>query len=197
MSRRSESEDVSHQRRSKKMKLEKTESSSSSEGFGERQIYYTTSDSSEAELYDRKKKYRPYEEISGEFKKIKPPNFNGETEKGEEAESQLYGMKKYFHIYNYSNQLNERMEIYNLSGKADIWWQDLKRVKGIKEKEVNWSTFKRYFKKKFLSEQYQEERAKEFYELKLGSMTMKDLNNKFLSLLRYVPYLVDEKLKVQ
>ena len=28
-------------------------------------------------------------------------------------------------------------------------------------------------------------------------MTMKDLNNKFLSLFRYVPYLVDEKPKVQ
>ena len=34
-SRRSESEDVSHQRKSKKMKLAKTESSSSSEGFSE------------------------------------------------------------------------------------------------------------------------------------------------------------------
>ena len=76
------------------MKLEKTESSSSSEGFGERQSYHTTSDSSKAELYNRKKKYRPYEEISGEFKKIKPPTFNGETEKGEEAESWLSGMRK-------------------------------------------------------------------------------------------------------
>ena len=93
-------------------------------------------------------------------------------------------MKKYFHIYKYSNQLKARIDIYNLSGMANIWWQDLKRVKGIKEKNVNWSTFKRYFKKKFLSEQYYEERAKEFYELKLGSRTMKDLNNKFLSLLR-------------
>src|SRR5713226_9788567 len=89
------------------------------------------------------------------------------------------------------------MDIYNLFEKADIWWKDLKRVKGIKEKEVNWSTFKRYFKKKFLSEQYYEERAEEFYELKLGSMTMKDLNSNFLSLLIYVPYLVDEKPKVQ
>ena len=52
-----------------------------------------------------------------------------------------------------------------------------------------------YFKKKFLCKEYYEERAKEFYELKLGSMTMKDLNSKFLSLLRYVPYLVDENLK--
>ena len=113
-------------------------------------------------MYDRKKKYRPYEEISGEFKKIKPPTFNGETEKGEEAESWLSGMRKYFHIYNFSNQLKERMAIYNLSGKTDIWWQDLKRFKGIRKKEFNWSTFKRYFKNKFLSEQYYEERAKNF-----------------------------------
>ena len=89
------------------------------------------------------------------------------------------------------------MATYNLSRKADIWWQDLKRVKGIKEKEANWSTFKWYFKNKLLSEQYYKERAKEFYELKLGSMKMNDLNNKFLSLLRYVPHLVDEKQKLQ
>ena len=160
-------------------------------------IFHSTSDSSDDNHYTKKRKYKPYEEISGEFKKIKPPTFNGETEKGEEAESWLSGMKKYFHIYNYSNQLKARMAIYNLSGKADIWWQDLKRVKGIREKNVNQSTFKKYFKNKFLSKQYYQERAKKFYELKLGSMTMKDLNNKFLSLLRYVPYLVDEKPKVQ
>ena len=85
------------------MNLAKTESSSSSDGFGERQSYHTTSDSSENDLYDRKKKYKPYEEISREFKKIKPPTFNEETEKGEEAKSWLSGMKKYFQIYNYSN----------------------------------------------------------------------------------------------
>ena len=77
-------------------------------------------------------------------------------------------MKKYFQIYNYSNQLKARMAIYNISGEANIWWKYLKRVKGIKEKNINWSTFKKYFKKKLLSEQYYEEREKEFYELKLG-----------------------------
>ena len=35
----------------------------------------------------RKNKYRSYEEIFGEFKKIKPLMFNGEIEKGEEAEA--------------------------------------------------------------------------------------------------------------
>ena len=53
---RSESEEASHQKGSKKMKLAKLESNSSSEGFMEQQRYYTTSDSSEAELYNQKKK---------------------------------------------------------------------------------------------------------------------------------------------
>ena len=33
----------------------------------------------------KKKKYKHYEYISREFEKIKPPMFNGEIEKGEEA----------------------------------------------------------------------------------------------------------------
>ena len=36
---------------------------------------------------------------------------------------------------------------------------------------------------KFLSKQYYEERAKEFYEHRLGSMTMKELSSKVLILL--------------
>ena len=78
--------------------------------------------------------------------------FNGEVEKGEEAEAWLSGMKKYFHIYNYSNKLKARMAIYNLTRKADILWQDLKRVKNLKEKCVTWQTFKSYFKRKFFFE---------------------------------------------
>ena len=47
---------------------------------------------------------------------------NGELEKGEEVEAWLLGTKKYFQIYNYSGRLKARMTIYNLTGKADIWW---------------------------------------------------------------------------
>ena len=34
--------------------------------------------------------------------------FNREIEKGEEAEAWLSGKKKYFQIYNYSNDLKEK-----------------------------------------------------------------------------------------
>ena len=48
-----------------------------------------------------------------------------------------------------------------------------------------------------MSGHYYEERDKEFYDLNLGSMSMKELSSKFLSLLRYVPYIIDEKPKIQ
>jgi hypothetical protein len=98
----------------------------------------------------------------GEFKKIKPPIFNGEIETREEGEAWLFGMKKYFQIYNYSSELKARMVIYNLTEKAYIWWKDIKRVKNIKERKITWKTFKRYFNKQYLSEQYYESKAKEF-----------------------------------
>ena len=67
---------------------------------------------------------------------IKPPMFNREVEKSEEAEGWLSGMKNYFQIYNYSDRLKYRMGIYNLTRKANIWWIDIKRVKNLKEKYV-------------------------------------------------------------
>ena len=88
--------------------------------------------------------------------------FNWEIEKGEEVEAWLSGVKKYFQVYNYSDELKAKMAIYNLTGKADIWWQDIQKVKGIKERYVTWKTFKKLFKGKYLSEQYYEEKAKEF-----------------------------------
>jgi hypothetical protein len=111
--------------------------------------------------------------------------------------NKLLDIKKYFHIYNYSSNMKVRMAIYNLKGKASIWWQDLKLAKGLKENKMEWTDFKKYFKKQYLSESYYERKTKEFYELKLGHMSMEDLITKFLELLRFVPYIKDEKVKVQ
>ena len=69
-------------------------------GDSHKQNYQYTSDSREDSHHTRKRKFKPYEEISGELKKIKPPTFNGETEKGEDVESWMSGMKKYFQICN-------------------------------------------------------------------------------------------------
>ena len=62
--------------------------------------------------------------------------FNGELENKEEVEAWLSGMKKQFKTYNYSNKLKSKMPIYNFNRKEDIWWKDIKKVKGIKERYV-------------------------------------------------------------
>ena len=75
------SDNTSYQHKSKKSKHSKIESSSSFEinNNSYRKKHEYSSDSSESNYRSRKKKYKPYEEISGEFKNIKPPTFNGET----------------------------------------------------------------------------------------------------------------------
>ncbi|MCZ2221966.1 retrotransposon gag domain-containing protein, partial [Corynebacterium pilbarense] len=73
----------------------------------------------------------------------------------------------------------------------------LKLAKGLKEKELEWSDFKKCFKKQYLSESYYERNTNEFYELLLGQMIMEDLINKFPELLRFVPYIQEDKVKIQ
>ena len=72
--------------------------------------------------------------------------FNEKIKKGEEPKAWFFGMKNYFQIHNYSDELKAKMAIYNLSGKVDIWWQDIKKVKGIKQRYVTWKTFKNFLK---------------------------------------------------
>jgi hypothetical protein len=86
---------------------------------------------------------------------------------------------------------------FNLNGKDSIWWEDLKNMKGVHEEDLSWKQFEKYFRKKYFSERYFDEKAKEFYELKLGQLTIEEYVNKFLDLLRYVPYIKAEKVKEQ
>ena len=93
--------------------------------------------------------------------------------------------------------LKARITIFNLNGKASIWWEDLKNVKGVREEDLSSKQFEKYFWKKYLSEKYFDEKTKEFYEIKLGQLTIEEYVNKFLDLLRYVHYRKAEKAKVQ
>jgi hypothetical protein len=93
--------------------------------------------------------------------------------------------------------MKARVATFNLNGKASIWWEGLKNMKGVHEKDLSWERFEKYFLKKYLSEKYFDEKTKEFYELKLGQLTIEEYVNKFLDLLSYVPYIKAEKAKVQ
>jgi hypothetical protein len=65
------------------------------------------------------------DELKGEMNKIKPPTFDGEHQKEEDAETWWLGMRKYFQLQNYSSDAEGRIVMYQLKGKASMWWDQL------------------------------------------------------------------------
>ena len=104
-------------------------------------------------------------------------------------------MRKYFQVQDYSGNMKARVAIFNLIGKESIWWEHFRQVKKINERNIVWKWFQKYFKQKYLSERYYDDKIKEFHEMRLGQQTMEEYANNFLELLRYVRYFKDEKVK--
>jgi hypothetical protein len=137
------------------------------------------------------------DELQGEMNKIKPPTFNGEHKKDEDAETWLLSMRKYFQLHNYSSHAEGRIAIYQLKGNASMWRDQLVQVQHIKEKSVTWREFKKYFEKKYLTKRYYNKKMKVFFELNLGSMTIDEYERRFLELLKNVSFIKDEIVKIQ
>ena len=89
-------------------------------------------------LVKEKKKRHRRDRSWDEFKKAKPPTFDGEVNTGQEAEAWLLGIKKYFQVQDYSGNMKERVSIFNLNGRASIWWEHFKQVKRISERRLKW-----------------------------------------------------------
>ena len=129
--------------------------------------------------------------------KIKPPTFDGEKKKDEYAKTWFLGMRKYFQFHNYSSHAEGRIAIYQLKGKESMWWNHLVQVQYVKEKGVTWREFKRYFEKKYLTKRYYDKKMKDFFELKLGSITIDEYERRFLEILKYVYFIKDETINIQ
>ena len=128
-------------------------------------VYGHHSGSSSRRHYCSHHRHHPY--IKGEylpkyFKKVKPSTFKGEMKKSEDVEAWLLGLKKFFQLHSYIDNMKAKIATFNLKGKADIWWEDVKNVKGIREDSLTWNEFERLFKKKYLSESYYDDRVNEF-----------------------------------
>eukprot|EP00253_Pinus_taeda_P011517 PITA_11517 len=146
-------------------------------------------------VFDQQTSKRKKVELQGEFRKIKPPHFDGEQE--EAAEAWIINMNKYFQLYEYDNNLKARLAIFQLQGKATLWWEEVKIVKGVTEQNITWDSFQRFFKERYLTERFYDEKAREFHDLRLGQQTIDEFITRFTSLLRYVPYIREEKAKIQ
>ena len=85
--------------------------------------------------------------------------------------------------------MKARLTVYQLQGKATLWWEATKMVHAIAEKTVTWEYFQVKFKSRYLNKCYYDDKAKAFQELKLGQLTIDEFVTKFTNLLRYVPYI--------
>ena len=92
--------------------------------------------------------------------------------------------------------MKESISIFNLNGRESIWWKHFKQVRNISKRRLKWKQFQKYFKQKYLSDRYYDDKIKEFHELRLGQQTMEEYANKLLEPLRYVRYIKYEKVKI-
>ena len=86
------------------------------------------------EIKTGKQKENPVE-LRGEFKRLKPLTFDGESE--EVVEPWLLNIKQYFQVYRQDDNLRACFEIFQLSEKAAMWWQEAKSVNNICNKELS------------------------------------------------------------
>jgi hypothetical protein len=87
--------------------------------------------------------------------------------------------------------------MYQLKEKASMWWDQLVKVQHIREKDITWKEFKRYFEKKYLTKRYYDINMKDLFQLKQGSMTIDEYEQIFLELLKYVSFIKYETIKIQ
>jgi hypothetical protein len=98
-------------------------------------------------------------------------------------------------LHDYPSRVEAGIATYHLQGKESMWWYQLKKSKHLDEKRISWRQFKGYFQEKYFFEHYYERKMKEFFELKLGTMTMDKYEKRFFELLNYVDFIKDEKSK--
>ena len=79
-----------------------------------------------------------------EYKKTKPPTFDGEMKKPQDAKAWLLGMRKFFKLHEYSENMKSKIATFNLKGKVEIWWEDMKNVRCIHEGDLTWSELRDY-----------------------------------------------------
>ena len=101
--------------------------------------------SSSSHKRKRKRKRRHRDHSQDEFKKDKPPTFDGEINTSQEDEALLLEMKKYFQVQDYSRNMKARVAVAGISpllqGKngylPSIGWKDKFLVVDAENKSRN------------------------------------------------------------
>jgi hypothetical protein len=65
---------------------------------------------------------------------------------GQEDETWLLGLQKYFQVHKYTGNMKAKVPIYNMNARASTWWEHLIKVKKkINERKITWKQFEKHF----------------------------------------------------
>ncbi|XP_042950153.1 uncharacterized protein LOC122282266 [Carya illinoinensis] len=134
------------------------------------------------------------------FCKQHPPLFDGKGTKLD-ADNWLEHLEKIFSVISCTEEQKVEIAAYNLADVANGWW---KATRGFIQQElgeatpISWNKFKEAFNDWFFPVSIREAKAREFADLKQGTMTVRQYASKFVELSRFAPHLVHtEALKAE
>jgi hypothetical protein len=70
--------------------------------------------------------------------------------------------KEIFQVHDYSRNMKARVAIFNMNGRASIWWEDLKKVKKISERKITWKNLRNTFRQNTFQRDTMMVRSKNF-----------------------------------
>ncbi|XP_034701176.1 uncharacterized protein LOC117926612 [Vitis riparia] len=124
------------------------------------------------------------------FMVMQPPSFNGEPS-AEAAEHWLRRMRRILVGLDIPEERRVGLATYMLVGKADFWWESMKRV--YDTEVMTWEEFERIFLGKYFGEVAKHAKRMEFEHLIQGTMSVLEYESRFSELSRFALGMISEE----
>jgi hypothetical protein len=134
-------------------------------------------------------------DMLGDFQCTMPSTFS-HAMKPMDADDWLKSIEKKLQVVQCNNCENMLLASHQLSGPSVDWW-DAYMEAHEEAKSINWPKFRSAFHAHHVPQGVIKMKKKEFQDLKLGSMSVKEYFTKFTQLSRYAPREVDTYEKKQ
>ncbi|XP_042027265.1 uncharacterized protein LOC121774459 [Salvia splendens] len=139
---------------------------------------------------------QPERNIEKEFRKERPPVFDGMGDPAK-AETWILAIERIFKFLRCTDQERLSCVTYQLTGSAEFWWETKQRMMSQEQLDaLTWEDFKEELYDKYIPRSYRKAKEAEFYNLKLGRMTVTEYDRALCDMSRYAPEQVntDEKM---
>ena len=95
-----------------------------------------------------------------------------------------------------SNATRIKLVAFQLEGESQVWWNWVKALRVLEA--MTWEEFRDLFMGKFFPASTRHEKAREFLELKQGTMTVLEYVDKFTELVHFIDdYVATDMAKVR